>query len=445
MGRAFVSIVSAVLSRRSSDPPPADREPRRDRAPHHPRLPRAGHRERRGLLRRRRPRAARRRRRSRGARSDRRRRTRATSSIAEAARRGALVGRRRDPSRATDFCPRTPRSPRACADAGLDLRRSAGRRHRADGIEDQRAAAGRRRPACRSCPARRPTISPTAASAQAIERVGLPALIKASAGGGGKGMRHVHDAAEIDESIQAARREATAAFGDGTLYVERLVAHPRHVEVQIFADDHGGVVHLFERDCSTQRRHQKVIEESPSPALTPGAARADDRGRRRRGARRQLSQRRHDRVPASRDGDARVLLPRDEHAAAGRASGHRAGHRPRSGARAAARRHRRAAAVDAGRRSASAATPSKRASTPRIRRRASSRRPARLTALSRAAAARHPRRLRRRRRRRGLGLLRPDDRQGDRHRRNARRSRSRGCRPRCASSRSPASRPTARS
>jgi acetyl-CoA carboxylase biotin carboxylase subunit len=105
---------------------------------------------------------------------------------------------------------------------------------------------------------------------QAIERIGLPALIKASAGGGGKGMRHVHDASEIEASIQAARREAAAAFNDGTLYVERLVAHPRHVEVQVFADNHGGVMHLFERDCSTQRRHQKVIEESPSPAVTPG-------------------------------------------------------------------------------------------------------------------------------------------------------------------------------
>jgi len=104
---------------------------------------------------------------------------------------------------------------------------------------------------------------------QAIDRVGLPALIKASAGGGGKGMRLVFEAGAVGESIQAARREAAAAFGDGTLYVERLVAHPRHVEVQIVADDHGHVVHLFERDCSTQRRHQKVIEESPSPAVTP--------------------------------------------------------------------------------------------------------------------------------------------------------------------------------
>ncbi len=103
----------------------------------------------------------------------------------------------------------------------------------------------------------------------AIERVGLPALVKASAGGGGKGMRLVRDRSEIDSAVASARREATAAFGDGTLYVERFVEHPRHVEVQVFADRHGHVAHVFERECSVQRRHQKVIEESPSPALTP--------------------------------------------------------------------------------------------------------------------------------------------------------------------------------
>jgi acetyl-CoA carboxylase biotin carboxylase subunit len=104
---------------------------------------------------------------------------------------------------------------------------------------------------------------------RAIERLGLPVLVKASSGGGGKGMRGVGDASEIGDAVQAARREAIAAFGDGTLYVERLVGRPRHVEVQIFADHHGRVDHLFERECSVQRRHQKVIEESPSPALTP--------------------------------------------------------------------------------------------------------------------------------------------------------------------------------
>ena len=104
---------------------------------------------------------------------------------------------------------------------------------------------------------------------KAVESVGLPVLIKASAGGGGKGMRRVREAGEASAAIQAARREAVAAFGDGTLYVERLIERPHHVEVQVFADAHGACVHLFERECSVQRRHQKVIEESPSPNLTP--------------------------------------------------------------------------------------------------------------------------------------------------------------------------------
>ncbi len=105
--------------------------------------------------------------------------------------------------------------------------------------------------------------------AGAARAIGLPVLLKASAGGGGKGMRVVRLEAELAEAIGAARREAAAAFGDGTLYVERLVERPRHVEVQVFADTHGGIVHLFERECSAQRRHQKVVEESPAPGLPP--------------------------------------------------------------------------------------------------------------------------------------------------------------------------------
>jgi 3-methylcrotonyl-CoA carboxylase alpha subunit len=118
-------------------------------------------------------------------------------------------------------------------------------------------------------PGETPADQSDAGLRSAVERVGLPALVKASAGGGGKGMRLVRSSAEIDEAVRAARREAQAAFGDSTLYVERLVERPRHVEVQVFADAHGGVVHLFERECSVQRRHQKIIEETPSPALTP--------------------------------------------------------------------------------------------------------------------------------------------------------------------------------
>jgi acetyl-CoA carboxylase biotin carboxylase subunit len=98
--------------------------------------------------------------------------------------------------------------------------------------------------------------------------IGFPVLIKASAGGGGKGMRELRTDAGAAETIASARREATAAFADGTLYVERLIERPRHVEIQVFGDVHGSVVHLFERECSLQRRHQKLIEESPSPALT---------------------------------------------------------------------------------------------------------------------------------------------------------------------------------
>jgi acetyl-CoA carboxylase biotin carboxylase subunit len=117
-------------------------------------------------------------------------------------------------------------------------------------------------------PGETPSHQPHDGLRQTIARVGLPALIKASAGGGGRGMRIVRDRGDADAAIDAARREAASAFSDGTLYVERLIEGARHVEIQIFADDHGHVLHLFERDCSVQRRHQKVIEESPSPALT---------------------------------------------------------------------------------------------------------------------------------------------------------------------------------
>jgi acetyl-CoA carboxylase biotin carboxylase subunit len=126
-------------------------------------------------------------------------------------------------------------------------------------------------------PGRTPADQSDAGVAAAAADVGFPVLIKASAGGGGKGMRGARDARELAEAIPAARREAHAAFGDGTLYVERLIERPRHVEIQVFADDHGSAVHLFERECSVQRRHQKIIEESPSPALT--AAVRDRMGR----------------------------------------------------------------------------------------------------------------------------------------------------------------------
>ena len=103
---------------------------------------------------------------------------------------------------------------------------------------------------------------------RAVAEVGFPLLVKAAAGGGGKGMRIVREAGALPGALAAARREALAAFGDGTLLVERYVERGRHVEVQILADQHGHVVHLFERDCSVQRRHQKVLEEAPAPTIS---------------------------------------------------------------------------------------------------------------------------------------------------------------------------------
>ncbi|WP_460369050.1 acetyl-CoA carboxylase biotin carboxylase subunit, partial [Actinocorallia lasiicapitis] len=106
--------------------------------------------------------------------------------------------------------------------------------------------------------------------AEAAREIGFPVLVKPSAGGGGKGMRLVRAESELLGALESARREAASSFGDDTLLVERFVDNPRHIEIQVFADAHGHTVHLGERECSLQRRHQKIIEEAPSPLLTPG-------------------------------------------------------------------------------------------------------------------------------------------------------------------------------
>jgi len=103
---------------------------------------------------------------------------------------------------------------------------------------------------------------------RAVAEIDFPLLVKAAAGGGGKGMRIVREAAELPAALAAARREAQSAFGDDTMLIERYVEHGRHIEVQVLADAHGNVVHLFERDCSVQRRHQKVLEEAPAPTIS---------------------------------------------------------------------------------------------------------------------------------------------------------------------------------
>ncbi|MEI8005773.1 MAG: acetyl-CoA carboxylase biotin carboxylase subunit [Bacteroidota bacterium] len=105
--------------------------------------------------------------------------------------------------------------------------------------------------------------------AAAAPKIGFPVLLKAAAGGGGKGMRIVHAASELEEAIESTSRQAKAYFGDETVYIEKYIEEPRHIEVQILGDEAGNVIHLFERECSIQRRYQKIIEESPSPTLSP--------------------------------------------------------------------------------------------------------------------------------------------------------------------------------
>jgi propionyl-CoA carboxylase alpha chain len=112
-------------------------------------------------------------------------------------------------------------------------------------------------------------ISDVAVAKKMAKEIGYPVLIKASAGGGGKGMRIVDREEEFQEQMERAISEATSAFGDGSVFIEKFVTEPRHIEFQIFGDQHGNVVYLFDRECSIQRRHQKVVEEAPSPLLTP--------------------------------------------------------------------------------------------------------------------------------------------------------------------------------
>src|SRR5262249_13989186 len=100
------------------------------------------------------------------------------------------------------------------------------------------------------------------------EKIGYPLMIKAAMGGGGRGMRVVRSAADLDSKLEEAQNEARSAFGDDTVFLEKFVARARHIEVQILADQHGNLLHLYERDCSVQRRHQKVVELAPAPNLS---------------------------------------------------------------------------------------------------------------------------------------------------------------------------------
>ena len=190
-------------------------------------------------------------------------------------------------------------------------------------------------------------ITNEAQGARIAKDMGFPVLVKAAAGGGGRGMKVARTAEDLDIAIKTARAEAKAAFGDDSVYLEKYLEKPRHIEVQVFGDGNGNAIHLGERDCSLQRRHQKVMEEAPSPGPQRRGAQQDRRHRRQGHAEAQVPRRRHGRVPLR---GRRVLLHRDEHAPAGGAPGDRDDHRARPRHRADPHRLRRAAHAAAERR-----------------------------------------------------------------------------------------------
>ena len=166
------------------------------------------------------------------------------------------------------FLSENPQFARACADSGLifigpphDSMEALGDKLRSKGIA---VAAG-----VPVIPSSLECLPGDPAANEFVERWGFPLMVKAAAGGGGRGMRLVNGRQDLDGEIESASREAQAAFGDGRVFLERYIANPRHVEVQVLADAHGHTIHLGERECSIQRRHQKIVEETPSPALVP--------------------------------------------------------------------------------------------------------------------------------------------------------------------------------
>ena len=171
--------------------------------------------------------------------------------------------------------------------------------------------------------------------------VGFPVMLKASWGGGGRGMRIVEDDRELMETVAAARREAKAAFGKDEVYLEKLVRRARHVEVQILGDSHGNLVHLWERDCTVQRRNQKVVERAPAVFLSDGERRELCEAALKIGRAVQLPGGRNGRVPAGCR-HRQVLLHRGQSPHPGRAHRHRVRDRDRSGEGADPHRRRRA-------------------------------------------------------------------------------------------------------
>ena len=177
-------------------------------------------------------------------------------------------------------------------------------------------------------------------------KIGYPVMLKAAAGGGGKGMRLVHSASELQSALEAARSEAQRSFGDSEVYLEKAILNPRHIEMQVLADEHGNTVYLGERECSIQRRHQKVLEEAPSPLVDPDMRRRMGEVAVRVAKAAEILERRHYRISGGPAEE--FLLSGDEYAAAGGASGDGIGHGAGPGPSADSHCGRRKASFQAG-------------------------------------------------------------------------------------------------
>ncbi len=341
--KAFLEKRKAV--RGPHDQAPADREPRRDRAAHHPRVPRAGHRERRGVLRRRRRCAAR------------QRRGRAVAIGPAPAQRQLSV----DPDASSMPSARPgadavhpgygflSENAAFAAPAKRPASSSSARPRASSRRWDRRSRRARwlQSAGVPVVPGETPDDQTDDGLRQAVERVGLPVLIKASAGGGGKGMRTSAIPARSARPLQAARREASAAFGDGTLYVERLIERPRHVEVQVFADAHGRIDSPVRARVLGPAPASEGHRGEPVAGADAAAARAHDRRGRSR-PRAAPDYRNAGTIEFLLDGagdDARFYFLEMNTRLQVEHPRHRSGRRRRPRARAAARRVRRAAAV----------------------------------------------------------------------------------------------------
>src|ERR1700690_156431 len=166
------------------------------------------------------------------------------------------------------FLSENPKFARACGEAGIKFIGPSAESMERMGSKT-RARQGMEKAGVPLVPGTSRGIDSLAEAKKVAAGLGYPVMLKAAAGGGGKGMRLVEDESEFASALESARSEAQRAFGDGEVYLEKAIVNPRHIEMQVLADEHGNCVYLGERECSLQRRHQKVLEECPSPAVTP--------------------------------------------------------------------------------------------------------------------------------------------------------------------------------